>query len=52
LNSVPIEGAGTVRADVIQEGEFAYVLTTKGRLFRANPGNRSVVEVPIGSSSQ
>jgi outer membrane protein assembly factor BamB len=52
LNSVPIEGAGTVRADVIQEGEFAYVLTTKGRLFRANPANRSVVEVPIRSSSQ
>ena len=48
LNSVPIDGAGTVRADVIDGGDgFAYILTTRGNLFRANPANRSVVEIQI-----
>jgi outer membrane protein assembly factor BamB len=48
LNSVPLDGAGTVRADVIDGGDgFAYILTTRGNLFRANPANRSVVEIQI-----
>lgn len=48
LNSVPIDGRGTVRADVVDGGDgFAYILTTRGNLFRANPANRSVVEIQL-----
>lgn len=47
LNRVPIEDAGTVRSNVHAADGFAYVLTTKGRLFRANPENYSVVEIPL-----
>lgn len=48
LNTVPIDGAGTVRADVIDGGDgFAYILTTRGNLYRANPANRSVVEIQL-----
>jgi len=51
LNSVPLPTDGTVRARVVAEGGFAYIVTTKGKLFRANPANRSVVEVPIGGAN-
>lgn len=47
LNRVPIDGAGTVRANLLAARGGAYVLTTKGRLFFANPQNRSVVEVTV-----
>ena len=47
LNRVPIDGAGTVRANLLAANGGAYILTTKARLFFANPQNRSVVEVPV-----
>jgi outer membrane protein assembly factor BamB len=47
LNRVPIDGAGTVRANLLAAHDGAYILTTRGRLFFANPENRSVVEVPV-----
>jgi outer membrane protein assembly factor BamB len=47
LNRVPIDGAGTVRANLLAANGGAYILTTKARLFFANPANRSVVEVPV-----
>lgn len=47
LNRVPLEGVGTVRADVVAVDGSAYILTTKGRLFRASPETRQVVEVPV-----
>ncbi len=47
LNRVPIDGAGTVRANLLAANGGVYSLTTKGRLFFANPQNRSVVEVPV-----
>ncbi|MCZ7577613.1 MAG: PQQ-like beta-propeller repeat protein [Dehalococcoidia bacterium] len=47
LNRVPIEDAGTVRSNVHVADGFAYILTTKGRLFRANPQNYSVAEIAL-----
>ena len=47
LNRVPIPDAGTVRSNVHAADGFAYILTTKGRLFRANPENYSVVEIVL-----
>lgn len=47
LNRVPIDGAGTIRANVTVEGDSVYIVTTKGRLFRANPKNYSVVEIEV-----
>ena len=48
LNRVPIDGAGTIRADVVPSGDgTAYILTTRGNLYRANPANRSVVEIQL-----
>lgn len=47
LNRVPIPDAGTVRANVHAADGFAYILTTKGRLYRANPSNYSVVEIAL-----
>jgi hypothetical protein len=47
LNRVPIVDAGTVRSNVHAADGFAYILTTKGRLFRANPQNYSVVEIAL-----
>jgi len=47
LNRVPVEDAGTIRANITVEGGIAYLVTTKGRLFRANPQNYSVVEVEL-----
>lgn len=50
-NRVPISDAGTIRASVRELDGFAYVVTTQGKLFRANPENFSVVEIPIVGSS-
>ena len=47
LNRVPIDDAGTVRSNVHAGDRFAYVLTTKGRLYRANPQNYSVAEISL-----
>lgn len=47
LNRVPIDDAGTVRSNVHAGDGFAYVLTTKGRLYRANPQNYSVAEISL-----
>lgn len=47
LNRVPIDDAGTVRSNVHASDGFAYVLTTKGRLYRANPQNYSVAEISL-----
>jgi len=50
-NRVPIVDAGKIRANVVGRDGVAYVVTTKGRLFKADPSNFSVVEVPIGGTS-
>lgn len=47
LNSVPISGAGTVRASVIANAGAAYIVTTDGKLFRAEPATRKVVEIQL-----
>lgn len=52
LNTVPVEGVGTVRADAVEKDGVAYFVTTKGRLLKADPSNRSVVEVKVGKYSQ
>jgi len=48
LNVVPVDGAGTVRAGLTAADGKAYIATTKGRLFVADPAKRSVVEIGIG----
>jgi outer membrane protein assembly factor BamB len=48
LNSVPIDGSGTIRADVVAHDGEGYVVTTKGGLFEAHPDNRSVTQVQVG----
>lgn len=47
LNSVPLTDGDTVRADVIANNGSAYVVTTDGKLFRADPAQKRVVEVSI-----
>ena len=44
-NAVPLANAGTVRATPAVDGELAYIIGTKGRLFRADPASFSVREV-------
>lgn len=46
-NRVPLQGVGTVRAGLVARDGLAYAVTTKGKLFRADPGTLSAVEVPI-----
>lgn len=48
LNSVPIDGSGTIRADVVAYDGDGYIVTTKGNLYEAHPDNRSVTEVQVG----
>jgi outer membrane protein assembly factor BamB len=50
-NRVPISDAGEIRANVVARDGVAYVVTTEGRLFRADPSNFSVVEIPIVGAS-
>lgn len=52
LNTVPLVDAGTVRADVTPGDATALIVTTKGKLFRADPKTRSVPDIPLGSGSQ
>ena len=47
LNTVPLQDAGTVRADVVVKDGAAYITTTGGKLFRAEPGSRRVVEIQL-----
>lgn len=47
LNRVPLQDAGTVRADLTVKDDFAYISTTNGKLFRAEPKNLKVVEVVL-----
>jgi outer membrane protein assembly factor BamB len=47
LNKVPLTDAGTVRADVVAFQGNAYVGTTNGKYFRADPKNFSVNEVNV-----
>jgi outer membrane protein assembly factor BamB len=47
LNKVPIQGSGTVRADLAVKDGFVYISTTAGGLFRADPGTRSVTEITV-----
>jgi len=47
-NTVPLVGVSTVRADISVEGNFAYVSTTNGHLFRADPSQLKVAEVTVG----
>ena len=48
LNKVPVTGAGTIRADVVAHEGNAYIVTTSGKYFRADPKNYSVNEVTVG----
>lgn len=45
-NTVPLQNAGTVRATPTVAGDSAYIIGTKGRLFRAEPESLSVRAVP------
>ena len=47
LNRVPLQSGGTVRAPVVAHGDAAYIVTTKGKLFRATPKTLQVREVAI-----
>ncbi len=47
LNSVPLTDGDTVRANVIANEGAAYVVTTDGKLFRADPGQKRVIEIQI-----
>jgi outer membrane protein assembly factor BamB len=49
-NRVPLPDAGTVRADVVAHEGAAYILTTNGKLFRAEPDRLAVVQVPIAGA--
>lgn len=50
LNAVPIQDAGRVRAGVTAFEGRAFVVTTKGRVFAAEPQRLAVVPVPIGGA--
>ncbi len=47
LNKVPVPDAGTIRANLVEHEGAAYFATTNGKLFRADPTARSVVEIPL-----
>ena len=47
LNSVPLTDGDTVRADVVANDGEAYLVTTDGKLFRADPKQRRVIEITI-----
>jgi len=46
-NRIPLADAGTIRANVVPSGNVAFILTTNGKLFRAEPDRLAVVEVPV-----
>jgi len=47
LNTVPIPDAGTVRANLVVKDGAAFFGTTDGKLFRAEPQARRVVEIVL-----
>lgn len=47
LNQVPLQEADTVRANVVAHGDSAYIVSTNGKLFRADPAQRRVVPVQL-----
>ncbi|MEO8539762.1 MAG: PQQ-binding-like beta-propeller repeat protein [bacterium] len=47
LNAVPLTDVDTVRADVVAKDGEAYVITTDGKLFRADPEQKRVIPIPI-----
>ena len=48
LNAVPVPSVGTIRADATAHGAFVYLATTGGKLLKADPGPKSVIEVTMG----
>lgn len=48
---VPLPNAGTVRADLVAYEGAAYILSTNGKLFRADPEGLTVVEVAVPGAS-
>ncbi len=46
-NLVKLEGAGKVRAPIVEADGFAYIMGTKGRLYRADAETLTVVEREI-----
>jgi len=51
-NTVPIEGAGTIRAGLTAAGGKAYIATTEGKLFVADPVKRSVVQIGVSEAAK
>ncbi|RIL01623.1 hypothetical protein DCC78_10295 [bacterium] len=52
LNTVPLIDSGTVRADPTPDAATALIVTTKGKLFRADPKTRSVPDIPLGGDGE
>jgi outer membrane protein assembly factor BamB len=51
-NRVALQDAGRIRAGATARHGVAYVVSTNGKLFRANPANFSVSEIPIAGLNQ
>jgi outer membrane protein assembly factor BamB len=49
---VPLNGAGTLRADAVAKDGQVYFVTTAGRLFKADPGTQTVNEVVVNGARQ
>ncbi len=43
-NTVKVDGAGKIRANLVEKGGFAWIIGTEGRLFRADPETLTVIE--------
>jgi outer membrane protein assembly factor BamB len=50
INRVPLVEAGTVRANVAPMDDKALIVTTRGKLFRADPKNRVVPDIQLGGN--
>ncbi len=48
LNKVPIQDAGTFRADLVAHGGMVYAGSTNGHLLRADPKSRAVIDLTVG----
>jgi outer membrane protein assembly factor BamB len=51
-NRVPLQDSGRIRAGATARDGVAYVVSTNGKLFRADPSNFSVSEIPIAGLNQ
>jgi outer membrane protein assembly factor BamB len=51
-NRVALQDAGRIRAGATARDGIAYVVSTNGKLFRADPGNFSVSEIPIAGLNE